>query len=152
MVFCDNVLTNSIGEKVAEPCGGGLGTGSGVSVNLPFLDNPPLPASLSHLQVNQHTNRLQGGGLGLPVGVGVGGVEVGSQEGVGLGAGSVGSIGGASPSHEEGKLFSFVINLVDPNTRETVLLELSKKREQYDDLVMILWHSFGTWFSEKIAN
>ena len=51
-----------------------------------------------------------------------------------------------SPSHEEGKLFSLVIDLMDPTTRETALLELSKKREQYDDLAMILWHSFGMCF------
>ena len=126
--------------------GGGLGAGGGVSVNLPFSDTPPLPAHLSHQQVSQYMNALQGGGLGLPVGVGVGGVGVGSLGGVGLGAGGVGSIGGVSPSHEEGKLFSLVIDLMDPNTRETALLELSKKREQYDDLAMILWHSFGACF------
>ena len=126
--------------------GGGLGAGGGVSVNLPFSDTPPLPAHLSHQQVSQYMNALQGGGLGLPVGVGVGGVGVGSLGGVGLGAGGVGSIGGVSPNHEEGKLFSLVIDLMDPNTRETALLELSKKREQYDDLAMILWHSFGACF------
>ncbi|MCO5582978.1 hypothetical protein L7F22_036883 [Adiantum nelumboides] len=27
--------------------------------------------------------------------------------------------------------------------RETALLELSKKREQYEDLALVLWHSFG---------
>jgi CCR4-NOT transcription complex subunit 9 len=50
---------------------------------------------------------------------------------------------GAAVGHEEGKLFQLVIDLMDPNTREAALLELSKKREQYDDLAMILWHSFG---------
>ena len=29
--------------------------------------------------------------------------------------------------------------------RETALLELSKKREQYEDLALVLWHSFGAW-------
>ena len=122
--------------------GGGIGgAGGGVGVNLPFSDTPPLPAHLSQQQVNQYMNALQG----LPVGVGVGGVGVGGLGGVGLNTGGVGGISGVSPSHEEGKLFSLVIDLMDPNTRETALLELSKKREQYDDLAMILWHSFGTY-------
>jgi CCR4-NOT transcription complex subunit 9 len=59
--------------------------------------------------------------------------------GSGLGAGTVNHLG----EHEDGKLFTLVIDLMDPNTREAALLELSKKREQYDDLAMILWHSFG---------
>ena len=123
--------------------GGGIGgAGGGVSVNLPYSDTPPLPAHLSHQQVSQYMNALQGG-LGLPVGVGVGGVGVGGLGGVGLNAGGVGGMAGVNPSHEEGKLFSLVIDLMDPNMRETALLELSKKREQYDDLAMILWHSFG---------
>ena len=128
--------------------GGGIGGGGGgVSVNLPYSDTPPLPAHLSHQQVNQYMNALQGG-LGLPVGVGVG---VGGLGGVGLSAGGVGGMAGVSPGHEEGKLFSLVIDLMEPNMRETALLELSKKREQYDDLAMILWHSFGAcslFFSE----
>jgi len=125
--------------------GGSIGgAGGGIGVNLPFSDTPPLPAHLSHQQVNQYMNALQGG-LSLPVGVGVGGVGVGGLGGVGLSASGVGGITGVSPSHEEGKLFSLVIDLMDPNTRETALLELSKKREQYDDLAMILWHSFGAY-------
>lgn len=119
--------------------GGGIGGGGGgVGVNL-YSDTPSLPAHLSHQQVSQYMNALQGGGLGLPVGVG----GVGSLGGVGLNTGGVGGIAGVSPGHEEGKLFSLVIDLMDPNTRETALLELSKKREQYDDLAMVLWHSFG---------
>ena len=131
--------TLGLGGGLAGVIGGG---GGGVSVNLPYSDTPPLPAHLSHQQVNQYMNALQGG-LGLPVGVGVGGVGVGGLGGVGLNAGGVGGMGGVSPGHEEGKLFSLVIDLMDPNMRETALLELSKKREQYDDLAMILWHSFG---------
>lgn len=48
--------------------------------------------------------------------------------------------------HEDGKIYSLVIDLMDPNTREGALLELSKKREQYDDLALVLWHSFGVFF------
>ncbi|PCH44395.1 cell differentiation proteins Rcd1-like protein [Wolfiporia cocos MD-104 SS10] len=45
--------------------------------------------------------------------------------------------------HEENKIYNLVIDLLDANTREGALLELSKKREQYDDLALVLWHSFG---------
>ena len=48
--------------------------------------------------------------------------------------------------HEDSKIYSLVIQLMDPNTREAALLELSKKREQYDDLALVLWHSFGAWY------
>ena len=34
--------------------------------------------------------------------------------------------------------------LSNPETRETALLELSKKRESVQDLAPMLWHSFGT--------
>ncbi|KAJ4496301.1 Rcd1-domain-containing protein [Lentinula edodes] len=44
---------------------------------------------------------------------------------------------------DDSKIFALVIDLMDPGMRETALLELSKKREQYDDLALILWHSFG---------
>ena len=124
--------------------GGGIGgAGGGVGVNLPYSDTPSLPAHLSH---QQYMSVLQGAGLGLPVGVGMGGVGVGGLGSVGLSSGSVGSIAGMGSGHEEGKLFSLVIDLTDPNTRETALLELSKKREQYDDLAMVLWHAFGAHF------
>ncbi|EJU03763.1 Rcd1-like protein [Dacryopinax primogenitus] len=44
---------------------------------------------------------------------------------------------------EEEKIYQLAIDLMDPATRETALLELSKKREQFEDLALVLWHSFG---------
>lgn len=44
---------------------------------------------------------------------------------------------------EELKIWALVMDLSSTTTRETALLELSKKREQYDDLALVLWHSFG---------
>lgn len=46
-------------------------------------------------------------------------------------------------TYEDGKIYALVIELMDPMAREGALLELSKKREQYDDLALVLWHSFG---------
>jgi CCR4-NOT transcription complex subunit 9 len=53
------------------------------------------------------------------------------------------ALGSGLELHEDGKIYALVIDLMDPNTREGALLELSKKREQYDDLALVLWHSFG---------
>jgi CCR4-NOT transcription complex subunit 9 len=53
--------------------------------------------------------------------------------------------------HEDGKIYVLVIDLLDPNTREGALLELSKKREQYDDLALVLWHSFGMSLGYSIS-
>ena len=50
----------------------------------------------------------------------------------------------ANVNNDETKIYGLVIDLLDSQTRETALLELSKKREQYDDLALVLWHSFGT--------
>ncbi|CAN6445495.1 unnamed protein product [Victoria cruziana] len=37
-----------------------------------------------------------------------------------------------------------VLELSNPDTRENALLDLSKKRELFQDLAPMLWHSFGT--------
>ncbi|RGB23158.1 cell differentiation protein rcd1 [Rhizophagus diaphanus] len=47
------------------------------------------------------------------------------------------------PHFEEEKIYSLITELTNPANREQALVELSKKREQYDDLALILWHSFG---------
>ena len=44
---------------------------------------------------------------------------------------------------EEEKIYGLVIELLNPATREQALSELSRKRDQYEDLALILWHSFG---------
>ncbi|KAI8895336.1 hypothetical protein BC833DRAFT_601572 [Globomyces pollinis-pini] len=44
---------------------------------------------------------------------------------------------------EEDKIYQHILDLTLPSTREQALLELSKKREAYEDLAPILWHSFG---------
>eukprot|EP00557_Chaetoceros_sp_GSL56_P003771 CAMPEP_0176497502 /NCGR_PEP_ID=MMETSP0200_2-20121128/11756_1 /TAXON_ID=947934 /ORGANISM="Chaetoceros sp., Strain GSL56" /LENGTH=328 /DNA_ID=CAMNT_0017895515 /DNA_START=31 /DNA_END=1014 /DNA_ORIENTATION=+ len=42
------------------------------------------------------------------------------------------------------ELLPLVLQLTNPDQREGVLLELSKKRESFPDLAPILWHSVGT--------
>ncbi|KAG4303152.1 hypothetical protein PCK1_000490 [Pneumocystis canis] len=46
------------------------------------------------------------------------------------------------------KMYNWIIELISGGAgREHALLELSKKREQFDDLAFILWHSFGVMTS-----
>ncbi|KAI8912628.1 hypothetical protein EDD86DRAFT_201890, partial [Gorgonomyces haynaldii] len=44
---------------------------------------------------------------------------------------------------EDGKIIQHILELTSPVTREQALMELSKKREAYENLAPILWHSFG---------
>merc|ERR1719322_1924366 len=48
------------------------------------------------------------------------------------------------PSVDREKIYQWILELSSPDTRETALLELSKKREVVPDLAPMLWHSFGT--------
>ena len=52
--------------------------------------------------------------------------------------------GGGDHAQDKEKLYQLVAELSREDTRETALLELSKKRETFPDLAPILWHSFGT--------
>lgn len=45
---------------------------------------------------------------------------------------------------EREKLYQWIAELANQETRENALLELSKKREVVSDLAPMLWHSFGT--------
>lgn len=40
-------------------------------------------------------------------------------------------------------IYQWLSELVTGNNRERALLELGKKREQYDDLALVLWNSYG---------
>ena len=41
------------------------------------------------------------------------------------------------------QIYQWISELVSGSNRERALLELGKKREQYDDLALVLWNSFG---------
>ena len=41
------------------------------------------------------------------------------------------------------KIFQYILELLDPATREQALVELNKKKDTYEDLAPILWNSFG---------
>jgi hypothetical protein len=49
-----------------------------------------------------------------------------------------------SPGSEEERIFVLVQQLLhNPSARESALLELSKRRETFEDLALVLWHAFG---------
>jgi len=50
-------------------------------------------------------------------------------------------------SEENRRTLNFIADLLNEETREAALLELSKKREQVPELALILWHSFGVMTS-----
>lgn len=50
---------------------------------------------------------------------------------------------------EHSRVLSWVAELLIGSSRETALMELSKKREQVPELAMIIWHSFGTYICHQ---
>lgn len=50
-------------------------------------------------------------------------------------------------SEDNRRTMQYIADLLNENTREQALLELSKKREQVPELALILWHSFGVMTS-----
>jgi CCR4-NOT transcription complex subunit 9 len=55
-------------------------------------------------------------------------------------------------TEENRRTLAFIADLLNEETREAALLELSKKREQVPELALILWHSFGKsrcWKSKR---
>lgn len=57
---------------------------------------------------------------------------------------------GAPPpaGSDEEKIYILITELLEPETREAALLELSKKRELYEDLALVLWGGFGASFRQ----
>jgi len=51
---------------------------------------------------------------------------------------------GSAANVDREQVYTWILELSSPDTRETALLELSKKREVVPDLAPMLWHSFGT--------
>ena len=46
-------------------------------------------------------------------------------------------------NEENRRVLGWVAELMNGSSRETALMELSKKREQVPELALIIWHSFG---------
>lgn len=52
---------------------------------------------------------------------------------------------GDTISEDNRRVLEWIAQILNANTREGALLELSKKREQVPELALILWHSFGEY-------
>jgi hypothetical protein len=57
-----------------------------------------------------------------------------------------------APGSEEAKIYALLADLLDPQSREGALLELSKKREMYEDLALVLWGGFGEFFFPQLLD
>ena len=79
----------------------------------------------------QHYNRMN------PNNNGNNGHSLGVDHGTGL-ASTDGNF-----MEENRRVLGWVAELLNGNSRETALMELSKKREQVPELALIIWHSFG---------
>lgn len=58
-------------------------------------------------------------------------------------ADSTASSSSSNKALNDEQIYQWISELVTANNRERALLELGKKREQYDDLALVLWNSFG---------
>ncbi|WPG99904.1 Cell differentiation protein rcd1 [Acrodontium crateriforme] len=63
------------------------------------------------------------------------------------GGGSIFSGSDQQLSEDSRRVLDWIAQVLNANTRESALLELSKKREQVPELALILWHSFGVMTS-----
>jgi len=73
------------------------------------------------------------------------GSNAGSAAGGGGGGGGVPPLTASNlPPEDREQVYRWIQELGNPDSRETALLELSKKREVVPDLAPMLWHSFGT--------
>lgn len=57
--------------------------------------------------------------------------------------GSSGALAENNFGEEHHRLVNWVAELLNGNSREQALMELSKKREQVPELALIIWYSFG---------
>lgn len=145
-----NLASNLGGNLNVNPSLAGL-LGARVP-GVPGLPNPNLSALLSALQGGVGAQGIQGmqvqnpGGWSgqMPV---LGGLPASSLSGPFASSpaalAALGQLPPAPPQSEEDKIYALILDLTNPTTRESALLELSKKREAYEDLAPILWHSYG---------
>jgi len=72
------------------------------------------------------------------------GVNIGLGTNINVGSMPASMQSPMSQEKEIAHIYSLVLELTNPDKRESALLELSKKREAIPDLAPVLWHSFGT--------
>ena len=66
-----------------------------------------------------------------------------NERGIGAGGAQQGGQDGAGMNEDNRRVLEWIAQMMRVETRESALLELSKKREQVPELALILWHSFG---------
>ncbi|KAI9186475.1 hypothetical protein LWI28_017631 [Acer negundo] len=81
--------------------------------------------------------------MNAPFGGGGGGPTTSNPNAAAAAAAAAGGAG-ANKDRKMASAEHLVLDLSNPELRENALLELSKKRELFQDLAPLLWNSFGT--------
>ncbi|KAF2461090.1 cell differentiation family, Rcd1-like-domain-containing protein [Lineolata rhizophorae] len=90
-------------------------------------------AAAAHAAQNHHYNQIAASNNAAATGGG----------GPGLSAGEHAGPEPSTMGEDSRRVLDWIAQLLNASTRETALLELSKKREQVPELALILWHSYG---------
>lgn len=119
--------------------GGALGAAPGAGIGVGSSNGNGGGINLAALSASAHA-LPNGQASSAPVSIG----GVGSSSGSGAAVGPAPATPTLVNANTIDELHLLVLQLTDPERREGVLLELSKKRESFPDLAPILWHTFGT--------
>ncbi|WVR09017.1 cell differentiation protein rcd1 [Kwoniella sp. DSM 27419] len=129
---------------LAGSSAGGAGGGGGGGPLLPqnlaaHLNNPPPPSSAQSSSANATAS-----GLAMSAQAAMNQSQAQGQGSTGAGKVLLMPNGAPPPAgSDEEKIYILITELLEPETREGALLELSKKRELYEDLALVLWGGFG---------
>ncbi|KAF2363504.1 Armadillo-type fold [Trinorchestia longiramus] len=108
------------------------------------MNNLPLGPQQPSSVVSTANSRFLAGASGGSAATSGGGMDIVGTSGGGAGAAVVGGPTPSISAEEKERLYTYILQLNQPETREEALQELSKKRESMADLAPLLWHSFGT--------
>lgn len=123
----NNINYFNLGMSLGVSGGAATGNSSGTS-----LSHQQQSQASNMLNMNiSHINVSMAGSSGIPGG----GANPNQMS-------SINSNGNVQSTMDE--LLPLIMQLNNPDQREGVLLELSKKRESFNDLAPILWHTVGT--------
>jgi CCR4-NOT transcription complex subunit 9 len=112
-------------------------------------------AAVSNASASSAANALLAAAPGDQQKYGMAASGLGAGAGAGMaGASGLGAAGehGGGMSEDDRKTMEWIVQLLNAQTRETALLELSKKREAVPELALVLWHSFGMFYITSFAH
>ncbi|GMF51987.1 unnamed protein product [[Candida] boidinii] len=145
------VATNGSSTSANNNPLAGLDESDSVNANGPTTNSGPSVNNTSANAPSSTSNNLGTNGTTTASNADPGNVNTANNNSDNVSAGA--SATGNKALNDE-KVYRWIIELVYGPDKEQALLELGKKREYYDDLALVLWHSFGVMTSllEEIVN